>query len=269
MHINKLLEENIDDFEAREGERSLLTGISTGFARLDQLTAGLQAANLITICGANSIGKRALAYNIARHAAINGNVNVSIWSKMLSPKEVAFRMICAESRVNSSRIKSGFLSRDDWHRLTNAAGMLSDAKIYIVNDIDEVKKDGLLIIDSFQMLKDKGEYGYDAVRELKRMSIDDDRPIIVLSSLNDRYINERSDKRPKLTDFRYFESAIADISDVVIAIYRDEIYNRDENNPNRGTAEVIILKHRSGPKGTAVLSFSETYTRFDDLTELE
>lgn len=278
MELSKLIENKVDELEERQSKRELVTGVPTGFSRLDQLTSGFQPGNLITICGASGAGKRALAYCIARNAAVEGNMEVDIINLSLLNSEATMRFLCAEARVDSSRIRSGFLSRDDWRKLANAAGCLTDAKIRI-DDISEYSlgfirfECSLLIIDSFQRLPNENiapniaqeQAGYKMANKLKTMALLHRIPIIVLSSLNDWRIAQRSDKRPRLSDFKYGYSALADTSDVIISVYRDEMYNTDENNPNRGTAEVIVSKQRTGPTGTAVLTFLNSFCRFENL----
>lgn len=278
MELSELIESNINELKDRQGKRALITGIPIGFDRLDQLTNGLQKSNLITICGATGMGKRSLVYNIARNAAVEGNVKVGILNLSLSNEEASMRLLCAEARVSSSRIRSGFLSRDDWERMTMAAGTLVEFEINIHDKQqglfdDAIWENDLILIDSFQRLPSIGsaaninqeQRSYDLANKLKDKALDKKSTIIVLSSLNDWRIEQRSDKRPRLTDFKYGYTSLPDISDIVISVYRDEVYNREDNNPNRGTAEVIINKQRCGPTGTAVLTFLNMYCRFENL----
>jgi len=193
------------------------------------------------------------------------------------------RMLCAEARVDSSKIRSGFLSGDDWNKLTNAAGVLTDALIYIDDSPDisattirtksrRLKMDknlGLIIIDYLQLMRGSSHTERrdleisEISRSLKILAKELNIPVIALSQLN-RKLEERSDKRPQLSDLRE-SGALEQDADVVSFIYRDEIYNKDENNPNRGTAEIILAKQRNGPTGTAMLTFLNSYTRFEEL----
>lgn len=280
MKLSELIEKNCDELELRQGDRATITGIPTGYTRLDQITSGFQKANIITICGASGSGKRALAYNFARNAAIENRKHVSLFSLFLRPEETSMRMLCAEARVDSSRIRSGFLSRDDWHKLTNAGGNLFDSNMDIfcfgsdVFNYDNWQCD-MIIIDSFQRLKSddsapnisQEQISYSLLNRIKSWALLRDIPVIIISSLNDWRIEQRSDKRPRLSDFKYGYSALADMSDVMICVYRDEMYNTDENNPNRGTAEVIVSKQRTGPTGTAVLTFLNSFCRFENLAD--
>lgn len=248
--------------------------ISTGFKHLDQLMAGLKGSNLITICGANGVGKRSLAYNIAINAASKKHLRVIILNLTMGANDASMRLLCSEAKVD----RSGFISRDDWDKLVKASESLIELKIMIADDYNQIfeyKDYDLLIIDSFQRLNgndiapniQQEQISYKIANEIKSLAILKDIPIIVLSSLNDWSIEKRSDKRPTLTDFKYGYSALPDISDIVISIYRDEIYNKEENNPNRGIAEITILKQRNGPTGTALLSFLNSFCRFENYNE--
>ena len=197
------------------------------------------------------------------------------------------RMLCSEARVDSSRIRSGFLSRDDWSQLTQAAGALTDAPVYIDDAPDisatsirtkcrRLKMDkglGLVIVDYLQLMRgsihtERRDLEISEIsRSLKLLAKELNIPVIALSQLN-RKLEERSDKRPQLSDLRE-SGALEQDADVVMFIYRDEVYNKDENNPNRGTAEVILAKQRNGPTGTVPLAFLGAYTRFENLAEVE
>lgn len=275
MKLSELLVKNIDDLEDRQGDKTTISGITTGFIRLDQITSGLQNGDIITICGASGSGKRAFAYNIISHAAIKSDAKVNVINFSLTEKDASLRLLCTEARVDNSRIRSGFLSRNDWNKLSNAAIILMDANInffYITMEALRNECD-LILVDTFQRLNkpDLGknlsqeQISYEIINLLKNHAIEENIPIIVLSSLNDWAIEKRLDKRPRLTDFKYGYSALPDISDVVISIYRDELYNSDENNPNRGIAEISILKQRNGPVGTAILTYLNSYCRYEDL----
>jgi replicative DNA helicase len=238
---------------------------------------------LIILAARPAMGKTAFALNMARNAAIEGNIPVAIFSLEMSKEQLSMRMLCAEARVDSSRIRSGFLSRDDWNKLTNAAGILSDAPIFIDDSPDisatsirtksrRLKMDknlGLIIIDYLQLMRASTHFERrdleisEISRSLKILAKELNVPVIALSQLN-RKLEERSDKRPQLSDLRE-SGALEQDADVVSFIYRDEVYNKDENNPNRGTAEIILAKQRNGPTGTALLTFLNSYTRFEEM----
>jgi replicative DNA helicase len=280
--ISKIIEANIDALEERQGNRTLVTGVPTGFTRLDHMTSGLQSSDMIILAARPSMGKTALALNIARNAAVEGNVPVAVFSLEMSKEQLCERMLCAEARVDSSRLRGGFLNPEDWNRITEAASVLSEAPLYIDDSPDisatsirtksrRLKLDkglGMVIVDYLQLMKGRsGSERRDLEiseisRSLKLLAKELHVPVVALSQLN-RKLEERNDKRPKLSDLRE-SGALEQDADVVAFIYRDEVYNRDENNPNRGTAEIIIAKQRNGPTGDVPLTFLNAYTRFEN-----
>jgi len=283
--IKDLIEKNIDVIEERQGNKTLVTGVSTGFTRLDSLTSGFQNSDLIILAGRPSMGKTALALNIARNAAIDANVPVAIFSLEMSKEQLSMRMLCSEARVDSSKIRSGFFSKKDWVNLTDAAGVLSEAPIFIDDSPDlsvmeiraksrrlKMDKDvGLVIIDYLQLMKgrisaERRDLEISEIsRALKALAKEIDIPVVALSQLN-RKLEERSDKRPMLSDLRE-SGALEQDADVVAFIYRDEVYNRDENNPNLGIAEILLRKQRNGPTGDVPLKFFSAHTRFENLQD--
>lgn len=281
--ISQILEKNIDTLEERQGNKALITGVTTGFSQLDTMTAGLQGSDLIILAARPSMGKTALALNIARNAAVAGNVPAAIFSLEMSKEQLSMRMLCAEARIDSARLRSGFFSREDWDKLTDAATVLSDAPIFIDDSADisamdiraksrrlKMDKDvGLIIIDYLQLMKGRASAERrdleisEISRSLKGLAKELDLPVIALSQLN-RKLEERSDKRPMLSDLRE-SGALEQDADVVAFIYRDEVYNKDPNNPNKGKAELILAKQRNGPVGMVPLAFLNAYTRFESL----
>lgn len=281
--ISKIIESNIDALEERQGNKALVTGVPTGFTQLDHKTSGLQRSDMIILAARPSMGKTALALNIARNAAIDGNVPVAIFSLEMSKESLSERLLCAEARVDSGRLRGGFLNPEDWNRITEAASVLSEAPIYIDDSPDisatsirtksrrlKMDKDlGLIIIDYLQLMKGRASLERrdleisEISRALKLLAKELNVPVLALSQLN-RKLEERSDKRPQLSDLRE-SGALEQDADVVAFIYRDEVYNKDENNPNRGTSEVIIAKQRNGPTGVIPLTFLGQYTRFENL----
>ena len=280
--ISKIIESNIDALEERQGNRALITGVPTGFTRLDHMTSGLQGSDLIILAARPSMGKTALALNLARNAAIEGNIPVAIFSLEMSKEQLSLRMLCAEARVDSSRLRSGFLNPEDWHRITDAAGSLSEAPLFIDDSPDisatsirtksrRLKMDrnlGLVIIDYVQLMKGRSANERrdleisEISRSLKLLAKELNVPVLALSQLN-RKLEERSDKRPQMSDLRE-SGALEQDADLIAFIYRDEVYNKEENNPNRGTAELIIAKQRNGPTGVVPLTFLNQYTRFEN-----
>lgn len=280
--LSKIIDVNIDALEKRQANRALVTGIPTGYTRLDNMTSGLQGSDLIILAARPAMGKTALALNIARNAALIGNIPVAVFSLEMSKEQLSMRMLCAEARVDSSRLRSGFLNPEDWAKITDAASVLSEAPLYIDDSPDisatsirtksrRLKMDrdlGLIIIDYLQLMRGHENIERrdleisDISRSLKLLAKELNVPVLALSQLN-RKLEERSDKRPQLSDLRE-SGALEQDADVVAFIYRDEVYNKDENNPNRGTAEVILAKQRNGPTGTVPLTFLGAYTRFEN-----
>jgi replicative DNA helicase len=280
--IGKIIQSNYDELEERAKNKSLLTGVPSTFTELDKLTAGFQKSDLIILAARPSMGKTAFALNIARNAAVEGNVPVAVFSLEMSKEQLSMRLLCAEARVDSSRLRSGFF-QDDWGKLNEAAGVLSQAPIYIddspsLGSMDvrakarRLKMDkglGLIVIDYIQLMQsritsDRRDLEISEIsRSLKALAKELDLPVIALSQLN-RKLEERSDKRPQLSDLRE-SGALEQDADVVAFIYRDEVYNKEDNNPNINTAEIIISKQRNGPIGTARLAFLKSYTRFENL----
>ncbi len=283
--LSELIETNIDHLEERQGNRTLITGVATGFNALDSLTSGLQPSDLIILAARPSMGKTAFALNIARNAAVDHGTPVAVFSLEMSKEQLSMRMLCAEARVDSHRLRGGFLSNDDWTNLTHAASVLSEAPIFIDDSPDisalnirakarRLKSDqqlGLVVIDYLQLMKshrhsERRDLEISEIsRALKGLAKELNVPVVALSQLN-RKLEERTDKRPKLSDLRE-SGALEQDADAVAFIYRDEVYNKEENNPNRGKAEIILAKHRNGPTGDVPLAFIHAYTRFENLAQ--
>ncbi len=281
--VSDLINGNIDTLEERQGSGLMLTGIPSGFTRLDQLTSGFQKSDLIIVAARPAMGKTSFALNIARNAAVEANVPVAIFSLEMSKEQLSMRLLTSEARIDSARLRGGFFNDDDWERLTNAAGVLEQAPIYIDDSADVTPMDirakarrlkaekglGLVVIDYLQLMrgstsKERRDLEISEIsRSLKILAKELNVPVIALSQLN-RMLEQRSDKRPMLSDLRE-SGALEQDADLVAFIYRDEVYNQDENNPNRGKAEIILGKQRNGPVGTAFLTFLKSYTRFEDL----
>ena len=281
--LSKIILGNIETLEENQGNRSLVTGVASGFTHLDTLTSGFQNSDLIIIAARPSMGKTALALNIARNAAVDANVPVAIFSLEMSKEQLSLRMLCSEARIDSSRLRGGFFSMEDWRRLTDAAGILSDAPVYI-DDSPSIsameirakarrlkmdKNVGLIIIDYLQLMQgrvtaERRDLEVSEIsRALKALAKELNLPVIALSQLN-RMLEQRTDKRPRLSDLRE-SGALEQDADVVAFIYRDEVYNKEEDNPSKGIAEIILTKQRNGPTGDVSLSFLNTYTRFENM----
>jgi len=285
--ISKLILGNIETLEENQGNRSLVTGVPTGFSHLDNLTSGLQNSDLVILAARPSMGKTALALNIARNAAVDANIPVAIFSLEMSKEQLSLRMLCSEARIDSSRLRGGFFSMEDWHRLTDAAGILSETPIYIDDSpsltameirakarrLKMDKNIGLIVIDYLQLMQGRASAERrdleisEISRSLKALAKELELPVLALSQLN-RMLEQRTDKRPRLSDLRE-SGALEQDADVVAFIYRDEVYNKEEDNPRRGTAEILLSKQRNGPTGDVYLTFLKSFTRFENLASEE
>jgi replicative DNA helicase len=280
----ELTRESIRLLERLYERKELVTGVPTGFLDLDRLTAGLHAADLIVIAARPSMGKTALALNIAAHAATEcePRVGVALFSLEMSKEQVVLRMLCAEGRVDSSKARAGYLGERDFPKLAQAAARLSEAPIFIDDSSDtspivlkakcrRLMRErnanlGLIIIDYLQLMRSArpGESREKEIaeisRSLKALAKELKVPVVALSQLN-RQVETRPDRRPLLADLRE-SGAIEQDADVIAFIYRDEMYHRDSRDP--GVAEVIIAKQRNGPTGTAKLTYLTQFTRFEN-----
>jgi replicative DNA helicase len=285
--LSKIIPNTFKALEKRFERKELITGVPTGYDEFDKMTAGLQPSDLIILAGRPSMGKTALAMNIAQNAATKHNIAVAVFSLEMSEEQLAMRMLCSESRVNSQDLRTGFIKDRDWPKLTKAAGDLSDARIFIddspaITALEMRAKSrrlktehdiGLIVIDYLQLMQgrrtaERREQEISEIsRALKAMAKELDLPVIALSQLN-RSLENRPDKRPKLSDLRE-SGAIEQDADVICFIYRDEIYNQAEDNPKRGIAEVIIGKQRNGPTGKFELTFLKEYTTFENYINRE
>lgn len=281
--ISELIKNCFEKVEKLYENKSPLSGVPTGFESLDKLTAGLQPADLIVVAGRPSMGKTSFCLNIAQYAAIIAKVPVAIFTLESSKDQITIKMLCSEARVDALRLKQGFLLESDWPKLTKAAGLLSEAPIFIdatpAISISEIRSKaglfkansnvGLIIIDYLQLIKgrensERREQEISEIsHELKSLAKELDMPIIVISQLN-RALESRIYKRPQLVDLRD-SGAIEEDADLILFIYRDEVYNKAEDNPKMGLAEIIIGKHRNGPVGAVELAFLSKYTSFEEL----
>jgi replicative DNA helicase len=279
--IKEIVKESFKVIERLYEKKELITGVPSGFKDLDRKTAGFQNADLIIVAGRPSMGKTALCLNIAQHASINAKIPTALFSLEMSKEQLAIRMLCSEARVDSSRLRSGFLSESDWPKLTMAAGALSDAPIFIDDTpamsvlelrakARRLKADrglGLIIIDYLQLMRgrsgmERREQEISEIsRSLKALAKELDIPVLAISQLS-RKAEDRPGRQPQLSDLRE-SGAIEQDADVIIFIYRDEVYNPDSDR--KGTAEVIIGKQRNGPTGKLDLSFISEFTTFKDL----
>lgn len=281
--VNKALSEAFDVLQTRYANGGSVTGLPTGYTEFDELTAGLQPTDLIILAARPAMGKTTLALNIAEHAAIKTKKAVIVFSMEMSASQLALRLISSNGRVNAQRLRNGQLEEEDWSRVTGAIRMLRDARIFI-DDTPGLSPDvlrakarrlkrehdvGLIVIDYLQLMAVPGNSENRATeiseisRSLKHLAKELNVPVIALSQLN-RSLESRADKRPLMADLRE-SGAIEQDADVIVFIYRDDYYNK-ENSPDQGLAEIIIGKQRNGPTGTVKLKFFGEYTRFDNLS---
>ncbi|MGY3264788.1 MULTISPECIES: replicative DNA helicase [unclassified Lysobacter] len=281
--VTKALSEAFDELQTRYANGSGVTGLPTGYTEFDELTAGLQKTDLIILAARPAMGKTTLALNIAEFAAFKSRLPVAVFSMEMSASQLAMRLISSVGRVNAQRLRTGQLEDEDWSRVTGAIRQLREAKVFIDDEpgLSPVKLSskarrlkrehglGLIVIDYLQLMSVPGNNENRATeiseisRSLKGLAKELGVPIIALSQLN-RSLETRTDKRPVMADLRE-SGAIEQDADMIVFIYRDDYYNK-ENSPDKGLAEVIIGKQRSGPTGSFKLKFFGEYTRFDNLS---
>jgi replicative DNA helicase len=260
---------------------SEVTGVPTGYVDLDRKTAGLQPGDLIIVAGRPSMGKTALALNMAEHVAIENGLPVAVFSMEMSGGQLAMRMLGSVGRLDQHKLRTGRLSDDDWHRLTTAVGRLHDAPIHIdetpaLNPLEvrararrlhrQYGKLGLIVVDYLQLMSVSGQGENRATelseisRSMKALAKELNVPVIALSQLN-RSLEQRTDRRPVMSDLRE-SGALEQDADLILFIYRDVVYNPQTAEP--GKAEIIIGKQRNGPIGTVDLTFLGEHTRFEN-----
>jgi replicative DNA helicase len=277
--LGSLFSPILEELEALEAAGSEVTGLSTGFRDLDRKLTGLHPANLIIIAARPAMGKSALTANMAMNIALTGKP-VAFFSLEMSKEEVAQRMLCAMARIDSMKLRTGKIGESAWPRLTDAAGRLYSAPVYVddspvvtVTDIRakcrRLKRQhglALVVVDYMQLMQgaareNRQQEIAEISRSLKNLARELEVPIIAVSQLN-RNLEQREDKRPRLGDLRESGSLEQD-ADIVIFIYRDEYYN--ESTDHKGIAEVIVAKHRAGSTGKVDMTFMPEFTRFSDL----
>ncbi|MEI8055175.1 MAG: replicative DNA helicase [bacterium] len=280
--ISSLLAKAAERIDILYHSEDTITGISTGFSDLDEMTSGLQKGDFVIVAGRPSMGKTTLAMNIAEHAAIKGKKAVLVFSMEMPGESLAMRMMSSLGHIDQHKVRTGKLHDEDWPRLNSAVEMLSEATLYIddtpsmspaelrarARRIARVNKDiGLIVVDYLQLMHvpgfKEGRVGEitEISRALKALAKELNVPILALSQLN-RSLEQRTDKRPQMSDLRE-SGAIEQDADLIIFIYRDEVYHED--SPDKGIAEIIIAKQRNGPIGKVKLTFLGQYTRFENI----
>ncbi|MCK8516134.1 replicative DNA helicase [Methylonatrum kenyense] len=269
--------ERIDTLYQQDGT---VTGLASGFSDFDDRTSGLQRGDLVIVAARPSMGKTTFAMNIAEHAALKSGEPVAVFSMEMPADALAMRMLASLGRVELQRIRTGSLDDDDWPRLTSTMSLLNEATLFIDDSpglspqemrarARRLKRErglGLVVVDYLQLMQipgfkenRTGEIS-EISRSLKSMAKELDVPVVALSQLN-RSLEQRPNKRPVMSDLRE-SGAIEQDADVIVFIYRDEVYNED--SPDKGMAEIIIGKQRNGPIGTCRLTFLGKYTRFEN-----
>lgn len=283
-NLKELLKDSIRYTEQLYERHELITGLPTGFRDFDQLTAGLQPSDLIIIAARPGMGKTSFALNIARNVGIKirePRDAVAVFSLEMSKEQLAMRMLCAEARIDSSRLRRGYLDKNEWGRLVNAANDLSEVPIFIddspglsVLDIRAKARRlqaehglSLIIIDYLQLLRGRGRVENrqqeisEISRSLKALAKELKVPVMALSQLS-RAVEQRGDRIPQLADLRE-SGAIEQDADLIVFIYRDEVYNKETKD--KGIAKIIVGKQRNGPTGEIDLAFLKEYARFETL----
>ncbi|HZR69916.1 MAG TPA: replicative DNA helicase [Burkholderiales bacterium] len=272
--------ERIDMLYHRDNP-SDITGVPTGYTDLDSRTSGLQPGDLVIVAGRPSMGKTALALNMAEHVAVENRLPVAVFSMEMAGTQLAMRMLGSIGRLDQHKLRTGKLSDEDWNRLTTAVGKLHDAPIHIdetpaLNALElrararrlhrQYGALGLIVVDYLQLMEasSQGENRATEIseisRSLKALAKELKVPVVALSQLN-RGLEQRPNKRPVMSDLRE-SGAIEQDADLILFIYRDEVYNPD--TPEKGIAEIIIGKQRNGPIGTVKLTFLGEHTRFEN-----
>jgi replicative DNA helicase len=280
LPIKKLLVRAVDRIDTLYQNESAYTGIPTGFPDFDDKTSGLQNSDLIIVAGRPSMGKTSFAMNLVETAAIKSKTPVAVFSMEMPGEQLVMRMMSSLGRIDQHKIRTGKLDDADWPRLTSAVGILNEAPIFIDDTPGMTPMEvrararriarehglGLIVIDYLQLMQSGGSNENRATeiseisRSLKGLAKELGVPVIALSQLN-RGLEQRPNKRPIMSDLRE-SGAIEQDADLIVFIYRDEVYNED--SPDKGTAEIIIGKQRNGPIGTSRLTFLGQYTRFEN-----
>lgn len=279
--LKEVIKDSIEVIDSLYQRKENITGIPTGFHDFDVLTAGLQVSDLVVIAGRPSMGKSALVTCITEHVGVVEKRPVAFFSLEMAKEQLVQRMLCSHARVDAHKVRTGFLSQSDWPRLTNAAGKLSEAPIFVEDtpglSVLELRARArrlksqhnikLVVVDYLQLMQgparseNRQQEISEISRSLKALAREIDAPVIAVSQLS-RAVEQRADRRPQLSDLRE-SGAIEQDADLVALLLREEYYNPTEDN--RGIAELIIAKQRNGPVGTIKLTFVSEYARFESL----
>jgi len=280
VRLSEVLNSTIDRLDTLHQSQGAITGLPTGFNRLDEYTAGLQPGDLIIVAGRPSMGKTSLALNIAENAALGARKSAAMFSMEMSVEQLALRMVSSLGRVDQSHLRNGRFGDDDWPRINGAIQQMAEAPIYIddtpsmtptevrarARRLQRERGLDLIVIDYLQLMRVAGTAENRATeiseisRSLKGLARELNVPIIALSQLN-RSVESRTDKKPVMSDLRE-SGAIEQDADLILFIYRDEVYNHD--SPRKGIADINVAKQRNGPTGEFPLTFLGKFTKFEN-----
>jgi replicative DNA helicase len=283
--MSELVKESFPKIEQLFEQKRLITGVPTGFVDLDEMTRGLQSGDLIIVAARPSMGKTSLVLNIAQYVATQPGMTVGFFSLEMSKESLFLRLLTSEAQIDSHRLMSGAIGQKDYGRISHALETLSSMRLYIDDSSNigvlemraktrRLKAEhglSLIVIDYIQLMSGRGRFENRTLelaaisRSLKGLAKELNVPIVVLSQLS-RGPESRSDHRPQLSDLRE-SGALEQDADLVALIYRDDVYNKDLNNPDAGTAELIVAKQRNGPTGVVKLAFLREQTRFASLAQ--
>jgi replicative DNA helicase len=283
--MRELVKESFPKIEQLFEQKRLITGVPTGFVDLDEMTRGLQGGDLVIVAARPSMGKTSLVLNIAQYVATQPGHSVGFFSLEMSKESLFLRLLTAEAQVDGHRLLSGAIGGKDYGRISHALETLSAMKLFIDDSASigvlEMRAKSrrlqaehglsLLVVDYIQLMSGRGRFENRTLelasisRSLKGLAKELNVPIVVLSQLS-RAPEARSDHRPQLSDLRE-SGALEQDADVVVLIYRDDVYNKDPNSPDAGTAELILAKQRNGPTGVVRLAFLREQTRFANLAQ--
>lgn len=289
VRLQELLTDTYKNMEALHERKDLVTGIPTGFLELDRLTSGLQSSDLIIVAARPGLGKTSFALNVAQYAAVQKEQIVGFFSLEMAAQQLVTRMLCSEARVDSHKMRSGYLSKEDWQRLAKSMSKLALAKIFIDDTpgitIVEMRSKArrlkaehgldLLVLDYMQLMSGSSTGGRGRFenrqqeissisRALKGLAKELNIPLIAISQLSRAPEQRRGDHRPQLSDLRESGSIEQD-ADLVMFIYREDLYKKGEDPDEEGIAQIIIGKQRNGPLGTVKLAFIDQWTKFENL----
>jgi replicative DNA helicase len=286
--VSDLVRDAIETVEKLYQRKSHVTGIATGFTELDAMTAGFQPANLIIVAGRPSMGKTSFALNIAEHAAVRQKKPVAIFSLEMSREELMLRLLCTQARVDSHKVRRGYLEKKYWNTLTASASLIADSPLYVDDSsalsvlemrararrlAAELAAKGtplaMIVVDYLQLMRGLGRVENrqqeisEISRSMKALARDLRVPVVALSQLSRRPEEKGREGRPQLSDLRE-SGALEQDADLVAFIFREEVYKPMELD-NQGKAKIIIAKQRNGPTGEFELAFIREYTKFENL----